>query len=66
MYNLFYNEMRNRIALVYIAHLKTHPYDKLAFNKFASMAMEYNITRNSGGLFGNNSILDEMSLYDEI
>lgn len=66
MYNLFYNEMRNRIALAYIAHLKTHPHDKLAFNKFASMAMEYNITRNSGCLFGNNSLLDEMSLYDEI
>lgn len=66
MYNLFYNEMRNRIALAYIAHLKTHPHDKLAFNKFASMAMEYNITRNCGGMFGNNSLLDEMSLYDEI
>lgn len=66
MYNLFYNEMRNRIALAYIAHLKTHPHDKLAFNKFANMAMEYNITRNCGGMFGNNSLLDEMSLYDEI
>lgn len=66
MYNLFYNDMRNRIALAYIAHLKTHPHDKLAFNKFASMAMEYNITRNCGGMFGNNSLLDEMSLYDEI
>lgn len=66
MYNLFYNEMRNRIALVYIAHLKTHPHDKLAFNKFASMAVEHNITRNSGCLIGNNSILDEMYLYNEI
>lgn len=65
MYNLFYNDMRNRIALVYIAYLKTHPYDKLAFNKFVSLAMEYNITRNRC-LFGNNSLLDEMSLYDEI
>ena len=27
--------------------------------------MEYNITRNSPCYFGNNSILDEMSLYDE-
>ena len=32
MYNLFYNDMRNRVALVYIAHLKTHPHDKVAFN----------------------------------
>ncbi len=66
IYNLFYNDMRNRIALVYIAYLNTHPDDKLAFSKFVTLAMEYNITRNSGSLFGNNSILDEMSLYDEI
>ena len=66
MYNLFYNDMRNRIALVYIAYLKTHPYNKLAFSKFATLAMEYNITRNSEYPFGNNSVLDEMSLYYEI
>lgn len=66
MYNLFYNDMRNRIALVYISYLKTHPNDKLAFSKFAILAMEYNITRNSECFFGNNSLLDEMSLYDEI
>ena len=66
MYNLFYNDMRNRIILVYIAYLNTHPHDKLAFNKFATLSTEYNIIRNSGCLFGNNSILDEMRLYDEI
>lgn len=66
MYNLFYNDMRNRVALVYIAYLKTHPHDKLAFRKFAYLTMESNITRNSECLFGNNSILDEMYLYDEI
>ena len=66
MYNLFYNDMRNRVALIYIGYLKTHPHDKLAFSKFAYLAMEYNITRNSECLFGNNSLLDEMSLYDEI
>lgn len=66
MYNLFYNDMRNRIALVYIAYLKTHPHDKLAFSTFADLAMEHNITRNSQCYFGNNSMLDEMSIYDEI
>lgn len=65
MYNLFYNDMRNRIAVRFITHLKNNPFDKIAFNKFASLAMEYNITRNSPCYFGNNSILDEMSLYDE-
>lgn len=65
MYNLFYNDMRNQIAVRYIKHLKVHPYDQVAFNKFATLAMEYNITRNSPCYFGNNSMLDEMSLYDE-
>lgn len=63
MYNLFYNDMRNRVALVYIKHLATHPNDKLAFNAFARLAMVNNITRNSECLFGNNSLLDEISLY---
>ena len=44
MYNLFYNDMRNRVALVYIAHLKTHPHDKVAFKEFLRLAQAYNIT----------------------
>lgn len=63
MYNLFYNQMKNRIALQYIAHLKTHPQDRVAFNLFAKLAMEYNITRNSNCIFGNNANLDDMELY---
>lgn len=66
MFNLFYNDMRNRIALIYIGYLKTHPHDKLAFKKFVSLSEEYNITRDSRCIFGNNSILDEMYLYKEI
>ena len=61
--NLFYNDMRNRVAQVYIKHLATHPNDKLAFNAFARLAMVNNITRNSECLFGNNSLHDEISLY---
>ena len=55
--------MKNRIALQYIAHLKTHPHDRVAFNLFAKLAMEYNITRNSNCIFGNNANLDDMELY---
>jgi len=66
MYNLFYNDMRNHVILQYITHLKTHPSDKVAFNKFFELASAYNITRNSGAIFGNNSILDEMEIYNEI
>lgn len=65
MYNLFYNDMRNRIALVYIDHLNRNPNDNIAFKEFMRLGMEHNITRNSGCYFGNNSILDEMNLYEE-
>lgn len=64
IYNLFYNDMRNRIVQVYIAYLKNHPHDKLAFREFVSTVKVYNVTRNHN--FGNSSILDEMYLYDEI
>ena len=63
MYNLFYNDMRNRVALVYIAHLTTHPNDKIAFKEFVRLAQEYNITRNSPCMLGNNAILEEMDLF---
>lgn len=63
MYNLFYNQMRNRVALVYIAHLKTHYHDKLAFKEFARLTTTYNIVRNSEYMFGNNGNLEDMELF---
>lgn len=63
MYNLFYNQMRNRVALVYIAHLKTHYHDKLAFKEFARLTTTYNIVRNSECMFGNNGNLEDMELF---
>ena len=63
MYNLFYNDMRNRVALIYIAHLKTHPYDKIAFKEFLRLAQVHNITRNSPCMFGNNANLEDMELF---
>ena len=66
IYNLFYNDMRNHIALTYITHLAEHPKDEIAFLSFFNLAMEYNITRNSPCLFGNNSLLDEKNLYKGI
>ena len=63
MYNLFYNDMRNRVALVYIAHLKIHPHDKIAFKEFFRLAQAYNIVRNSQFSFGNNANLEEMELF---
>ncbi len=66
MYNLFYNDMRNRVALQYITHLNSHPSDKVAFDKFCELAFKHNITRNSRCLIGNNSFLDQMSIYEGI
>lgn len=63
MYNLFYNQMKNRIALLYIAHMKTHDHDNLAFKEFVRMAMTHNIVRNSPCYIGNNAYLEEMELF---
>lgn len=65
MYNLFYNNMRNHIAVVYITHLMRNPQDKIAFNKFAKLTFKENITRTNSFGFGNNSLSDERLLYDE-
>lgn len=66
IYNLFYNDMRNRVAIVYIAHLNSHPNDDIAFAGFWQIAAAYNITRNSPLPFGNNSMMDDMYIYDEV
>lgn len=63
MYNLFYNQMRNKIALMYIAQLSSNTHDKLAFKEFSDLTTTYNIVRNSEFMFGNNANLDEMSLF---
>lgn len=63
IYNLFYNDMRNRIAMVYIAHLNSHPNDMIAFKEFIRLANDYNIVRNSGCLIGNNANLEDIELF---
>lgn len=66
MYNLFYNDMRSRIALVYIDHLAHNPNDSIAFMEFVRLASDYNIVRNSGFLLGNNANLEDMELFYSI
>lgn len=63
MYNLFYNDMRNRVALAYIAHLKDNPDDRIALKEFVRLANDYNIVRNSEFVLGNNANLEEMDLF---
>ena len=63
MYNLFYNQMRNRVVLVYIAHMKSHYNDKLAFKEFVRLTRTHNIVRNSSYMFGNNGNLEDIELF---
>lgn len=63
MYNLFYNDMRNRVALMYIKRLAVNPDDAVAFTAFCDLVNEYNIVRTSTTPFGNNAVDDELYLY---
>lgn len=63
IYNLFYNDMRNRIALVYIAHLNTHPADEIALKQFIGLSLDHNIVRNSACMYGNNALFDDIELF---
>lgn len=63
MYNLFYNDMRNRVAGTYLDRIKSNPHDKIALKEFFRLANEDNVMRDRGTLLGNNCILDEMQLY---
>lgn len=65
IYNLFYNDMRNRIALVYIAHLNTHPHDKIAFKEFFRLSLAINIVRTNG-ILGNYASSEEMAVFESL
>ncbi len=63
IYNLFYNHIKNQIALVYIAHIKNNPDDKLAYKEFTKLIYQNNIVRNSEYPYGNNSNIEEFNLF---
>ena len=65
MYNLFYNDMKNKVAMTYINHIVENPQDQVALVEFARLVHTLNIVRNSQCMFGNNANLDEMNLYEE-
>lgn len=65
MYNLFYNDMKNKVAMTYINHIVDNPKDQVALVEFARLVHTLNIVRNSQCMFGNNANLDEMNLYEE-
>lgn len=65
MYNLFYNDMRNLVALNFISHLKENPHDSVAFLNFFRLVKEPNIVRNSSFFLGNNANINQMELYYE-
>lgn len=64
MYNLFYNEMCDRVALCYLRHLVENRADDGAFNAYIYLAMNRGVVRQSSCIFGNNANLDEMNLVN--
>lgn len=65
IFNLFYNDMRNTVALNYISHMADNPEDKLAFRHFYTIIMEHNIVRGYC-LVGNSAIFDDMDIYGDV
>ncbi|MBE6304339.1 MAG: hypothetical protein E7082_00235 [Bacteroidales bacterium] len=68
MYNLFYNDMRNRVALTIIKHIVSDPEeDYVAFMEFVKLGLAENINRHSGVLVGSNVVIEDMELlYNHI
>lgn len=62
MYNLFYNDMRNRVALTFIKHIVSNPDDYVAFMEFVKFGLTENINRHSGVLIGSNVLREDMEL----
>lgn len=66
MYNLYYNDMRCRVAQTYMNRLNENPHDQLAFNGLIRTIFHSNIIRNSSCPIGNNCILDQVELYGKV
>ena len=62
MYNLFYNDMRNRVALTLIEYMASNPDDFVAFMEFVKLGLAENINRHSGVLVGSNVLKEDMEL----
>ena len=66
MYNLLYNDMRNKIALLYIQQIVNNPDDKLAWKEFIQLSRDLNIVRNGPFLLGNNANMDAIDMLQEL
>ena len=65
MYNLFYNDIKNKVAVTYIGYIAANPSDLIAFKNFVLLLYTPNIARDSKCIFGNNTNLNEMEMYFE-
>ncbi|MDE7394220.1 MAG: hypothetical protein K2M80_07085, partial [Muribaculaceae bacterium] len=64
-YNLFYNDMRNRVAITLLNHINQQPDDLIALVMFNNLCNERNICRGGAdNLFGNNAFSDRISLIE--
>lgn len=64
-YNLFYNDMRNRVALTLLNQINRQPDDLIALVMFNNLCDERNICRGGNdNLFGNNAFSDRIYLIN--
>lgn len=65
MYNLFYNDMRNRVALTIIKHITAVPEEEdwFACMELVKLGFAENINRHSGIMVGSNVISEDMELF---
>lgn len=64
IYNLFYNDMKNRVAVAYLTYINEHPTDKVALTAFINLAHEHNILRY--GSMGNTANEYYYDLYNKL
>ena len=65
MYNLFYNDMRNTVAVTLLRRLSSHPDDPIALSQFVKLALAYNIVRNCYKTF-NNAVADQAEAMPDL
>lgn len=65
MYNLFYNDMRNAVAVTLLRRLSSHPDDPIAMSEFIELTFAYNIVRNCYKTF-NNAVADQAEAMPDL
>lgn len=63
--NWKYNKMRKVCAMTTLEHIRNNPDDIVAINNFVVMAYTVNIHRFGNFMFGNQNVMDQMTMFPE-